>query len=226
MKLRAISAFLRAAILRAASQSGGNESFNTLTVTGKILLPDGSAAAPSLTFSSDQILGLYWIQANRLGVAVNGGAGYMFSNGPALGLQITSTLPLTWSSGAVNALSDIILQRDAAGLLGIRESFAARGGAGFGSRSVSSSTSVLTSDFTINCSTATAGLTVLLPPAPAMNQFLNVKKTSADANRLTVNGNGLLIDGETTASTIATTRPTIRLHFCSNATAGASWSIV
>jgi hypothetical protein len=42
---------------------------------------NGSAAAPSITFTSDTDTGLYRSAANTLGVATNGGGGFLFSGG-------------------------------------------------------------------------------------------------------------------------------------------------
>ncbi len=118
--------------------------------------------------------------------------------------------------------------RDAAGLLGVRNSLAVRGGAGFGAKAIAGSYSVTQDDFTICCSTATQGFTVLLPSAPAMNQYLNIKKVSADANRLTIDGNGNLIDALSTQSTILTTRPNFALQFGSTVASptGSGWQLL
>lgn len=131
--------------------------------------------------------------------------------------------------GTIGLAADTIIQRDAPGLFGIRDSIAVRGGAGFGCRAVAGSYSVQQSDFTILCSTASqSSVTVLLPAAPTMNQLLNIKKVSADANRLIIDGNGNLIDALSTQSTISQTRPSFMLQFGSTVAtpSGSAWAIL
>jgi len=89
-------------------------------------------------------------------------------------------------------------------------------------RSVAISTTMLVSDFTLLCSTATTSLTVLLPATPYQGQIANVKKLSSDANTLTINGNGRLIDSAATQATAAQNRPTFRIQFDNT----LGWSIL
>jgi hypothetical protein len=121
------------------------------------------------------------------------------------------------------------ISADANNLIGVQTSIAMRGGAGFGMKAIAGSYSVTQDDFTICCSTASQSqITVLLPAVPAMNQYLNIKKVSADANRLVIDGNGNLIDALSTQSTILTTRPSFALQFGSTVSSptGSAWQIL
>lgn len=208
-------------MLRGTRLQGGVQTFSTLTVTGQGQFGNGTVDAPSITFAANPTFG--WYSPNPSGGVmryVSAGVGRFSFAPPDFGL----TGLLRW--GLTLETLDLNLGRDAAGLLGIRESIAVRGGAGFGARSISGSYSVETGDFTILCSTATNTLTVKLPLAPAMNQVVNVKKVSSDANRLIIDGQGNLIDALSTQSSIATTRPSFMLQFSSTAAVTSAWSIL
>lgn len=202
---------LRAAPGQGAGGAAG--SFSTLTVTGQGLFADGSATAPSISFINAPTNGIYNAGSSNIGIAINGSASFLL--GPSGNLQVGGGINVTFSP-------------DAVGLLGVRNSIAVRGGAGFGMKAIAGSYSVGQDDFTICCSTATQGLTVLLPLTPAMNQYLNIKKVSGDANRLTIDGNGNLIDALSTQSTILQTRPNFALQFGSTVASptGSAWQLL
>lgn len=214
-------------MLRAVSSSGGAPgNFSTLTVTGQGLFADGSSSSPSISFINDPTKGLFSRALGRLTYAASGINGIELASGGAF---LSSTGSLQWLNGTIGAGTvDIALQRDASMLLGVLNSIALRGGAGFGMKALAGSYSVGQDDFTICCSTATQGFTVLLPAAPAMNQYLNIKKVSADANRLIIDGNGNLIDALSTQSTILTTRPNFVMQFGSTVASptGSAWQIL
>lgn len=213
--------------------AGGNQSaqlgtFNTLTVTGQGLFADGTAAAPSIAFTNAPTTGFF----RPAGISVVewsqiGSARGVLGNGVQLASDTAAGFAF---SGTVDpaGTADTMANRDSAGVLGIYNSIAMRGGAGFGMRAISGSYSAQTNDFTICCSTATQGFTVLLPTNPAMNQYLNIKKVSGDANRLIIDGNGNLIDALSTQSTILQTRPNIALQFGSTvgSPTGSAWQIL
>lgn len=203
------------------NQSAQSATFNTLTVTGQGFFADGSAISPSIAFEREPGLGMFRAAANSVAFASAGSEWLRIVPSSITGLLLNNGIPL-------NLSGDSFVRRDAAGLLGMDNSIGVRGGAGFGMRAISGSYSVQTNDFTICCSTATQGFTVLLPNTPAMNQYLNVKKVSADANRLIIDGNGNLIDALSTQSTIATTRPSFALQFGSTVSSptGSAWQIL
>lgn len=216
-------------MLRAVSISGGGVAgnFSTLTVTGQGLFADGTPGAPGIAYINSPSTG-FWNNSvsNQLAFVAQGivPAAYTSTD-----WRFLNTLSVGWASATPNAsVRDTSLQRDSAGLMGILNSIAMRGGAGFGMKALAGSYSVVQDDFTICCSTATTGFTILLPNPPAMNQYLNIKKVSADANRLIIDGNGNLIDALSTQSTILTTRPNFSLQFGSTVASptGSAWQIL
>lgn len=213
-------------MLRAVSISGVAGNFSTLTVTGQALFADGSVAAPSIAFLSEPTNGFYRFGAGSMVLAEGG------QNVVAMGssfVQLSSNGVFSWTTSNAAGAADLFSQRDAPGLMGVRNSIAMRGGAGFGAKAIAGSYSVTQDDFTILCSTASqTQITVLLPAAPAMNQYLNIKKVSADAGRLVIDGNGNLIDALSTQSTVSTTRPSFALQFGSTvgAPTGSAWSLL
>lgn len=216
-------------MLRAVSSQGGAPgNFSTLTVTGQGLFADGSAAAPSISFINTPTSGIF--RNSGSGLATLAASGTEVAAWQPGEFRLGSNGIFSWTSAInnPNGTIDSSVMRDAAGLLGVRNSLAVRGGAGFGAKAIAGSYSVTQDDFTICCSTATQGFTVLLPSAPAMNQYLNIKKVSADANRLTIDGNGNLIDALSTQSTILTTRPNFALQFGSTVASptGSGWQLL
>ena len=82
---------------------------------------------------------------------------------------------------------------------------------------------VTLNDFTILCSTATAGFTVTLPDAATCSgQIFVIKKTSTDANTLSIAAQvGQSIDGATPVTTALTTKPAFRVQ-----SDGANWWLI
>lgn len=227
-------------MLRSAPSGGDataqNGTFNTLTVTGRGLFADGSQSAPSISFISNPTLGL-WTTTGIVVINTNSARGLLVASNAGFSQAELGANGLHVGPGAVIGFTpttdtgnnnDALFTRDAVGLLGAQNSIAVRGGAGFGMKAITGSYSVVQNDFTICCSTATAGLTVLLPLSPAMNQYLNIKKVSADVNRLIIDGNGNLIDALSTQSTILATRPNFALQFGSTVASptGSAWQLL
>ena len=98
------------------------------------------------------------------------------------------------------------------------------GGAGSGTVAAAKTANytATTSDNTIPCDTSGGGFTITLPASPDEGQIINVKKTSTDANTLTIDGNGNNIDGSATVTTTATTRPDFSMQF----SAATDWMIL
>jgi hypothetical protein len=61
-----------------------------------ILLPDGTAAAPSLTFGTQTNLGLYKQGTNQIGISIAGTEGFEFNNS---GFQLLNSNPVIWTLG-------------------------------------------------------------------------------------------------------------------------------
>lgn len=92
--------------------SSGNTSVTgNLAVTGTALAANGSASAPAIAFSGDIDTGLYLTGANDLGVAANGALKFGVS-----ATYVTTQVPLRIGS------TDVILERDAANVLALRNS--------------------------------------------------------------------------------------------------------
>jgi hypothetical protein len=83
-----------------------------VTSTGNLKLPNGTAAAPSLTFASATDLGLFK-SSNDLVISTGGSARHQFGNGVYYLLSDTGTI--RWG-----ASSDVILTRDAANILALK----------------------------------------------------------------------------------------------------------
>ena len=97
--------------------SGG--SFVGGTLTSPLLLPDGTAAAPSLAFSSASGAGLYWGGvANQFDWTAAATYGGSLRGG---GLNLSSASLLSWRSNATpSGTVDLSLARDAANTLALR----------------------------------------------------------------------------------------------------------
>ena len=96
-----------------------SDSGTNLTLTsGQLLLPDGTAAAPSLSFTSATGHGLYYYNSTNLGLSVGGTLRMLFTTAPRIILP--STGQLTFTSAAADGTVDTILARDAAGVLAQR----------------------------------------------------------------------------------------------------------
>lgn len=92
--------------------------------SGGILgLADGSAAAPSLAFTSAPTVGIYNVSGNI--IFGNGGTGYVGLFADVL--QLKSTSSFEWSSTTIAGASDLKLFRDAANTLAQRNGTNAQG---------------------------------------------------------------------------------------------------
>lgn len=98
----------------------------------KVLLADGTAAAPSLTFTSETTKGVYSPATGVLGFSVPNNGSFRFyenSNNVIYAddtlLTLTSAMRLAWGSSGI-AAEDVFLQRDAANTLALRNGTAAQ----------------------------------------------------------------------------------------------------
>jgi|GEM_PF-4507494 len=93
----------------------GTVSGGSLTLTGTLLLADGTAAAPSLAFASQTDLGFYKAGSTFLGWTVGGTiSGLLGSNGIYLRGAVSN---ITFGTG-----DDLVLTRDAANTLALKNS--------------------------------------------------------------------------------------------------------
>lgn len=90
----------------------------------RLLLGNGTAAAPSYSFAADPSTGFYSLGSGYSAYAASG-TGY-FRLGPDV-FQLKSTSAFAWSSGAIAAASDLGLARAAAGWVKVTD-----GGVGYG----------------------------------------------------------------------------------------------
>lgn len=89
------------------SASGG-----TVTFSGPILAPDGTAAAPSYSWSSSPTYGWFKSAGTFVELSIGGTSMFGFDSG---GISLPSTANLRWSSAAsVESVADVILVRDGA----------------------------------------------------------------------------------------------------------------
>lgn len=91
------------------------------TSGGTLNLANGTGASPSLRFLGDSDTGLYNIASNQLGVAV-GGVGRVRITIDAVDVLSGSTIAWSSSASDITGTRDLILARDAAGVLAIRNS--------------------------------------------------------------------------------------------------------
>ena len=93
----------------------GTFSGTDLTLTGKLLLPDGTVAAPALAFASEPGLGFYRSGAAKLVVGIVGAPWVLFDGS----ITIPSNSSYNFSDAASNALStaDLKLTRESAAVL-------------------------------------------------------------------------------------------------------------
>lgn len=170
------------------------------------------------TASSTSATGAADLAFSRVGVGV-GAIGTGASGSVVGSLNLANV-----DSGAVQ---DLTMKWNGTKVLAVQESgFAASGGAAIKARLISADSTLTTGDFSVMCSTATAGITITLPTAPRPNQIVNVKKISRDPNRLIIDGNGFLIDGLTTSSTISQNNPNVQLQFTSGYGSTNIWNIL
>ena len=101
--------------------SGHRSSFSIVeggVVTGPLLLPDGTAAAPAASFASQTTMGLYKAAANQLGISnVGAGSGIVIGGGSPNGLYVYN---------GVLGLTDTYLVREAANTLALRNGVSAQ----------------------------------------------------------------------------------------------------
>lgn len=81
---------LRAEVERMKTQEGGALLRSGGTMTGALLLPDGSAAAPAAAFANDADIGMYRYGTNRLGLATNGIVRMAINDVGNIGINTTS----------------------------------------------------------------------------------------------------------------------------------------
>jgi hypothetical protein len=107
------------------SLTGVTSSGSSTTFTVPVLLPDGSAAAPALSFSADPDLGIWRTGSNALAFSLGSATRIKFLDGA---LRLGSAQSLTWSSNVDPnaAAEDTLLIRDAANTLALRNSTAAQ----------------------------------------------------------------------------------------------------
>lgn len=90
----------------------------SFTLTGPLLLSNGTAAAPSLAFASDPTTGIHWPSANQLSFDF---AGFAMVGISAGSLQMRSDKVISFSGDANPFGSqDVVLRRDAANTLALR----------------------------------------------------------------------------------------------------------
>ena len=87
-------------VLSASPTLSGTAAMASATFSGTAGLAAGTAALPSLRFSSDTNTGLYWIGADQLGIATGGVNRVSVST-----TAVTSTLPVIIPSGSISNLS-------------------------------------------------------------------------------------------------------------------------
>lgn len=88
------------------------------TFTGQAKFANGAATAPSITFASETSLGFFRAGAGIIGVGSEGDERLRFG---ATDLTLPSSRALAWSSSSVSsAAADLILTRDAANTLALR----------------------------------------------------------------------------------------------------------
>lgn len=91
---------------------------NVLATGGPILLQNGSASAPSLSFLSESDVGFYWLASKQIGIAASGFAFVRFARDA--GIILKSTCAYSWGSGDASSGADTNIFREAAGIIGQR----------------------------------------------------------------------------------------------------------
>lgn len=95
-----------------------------VTVGGQVLAAAGTVGAPGLSFSADPTNGMYRVGTNNWGFAAGGTAVMGFDS---VSVKLSSAAPLVWSSAAdISSSGDVILRRDAANVLALRNSTTAQ----------------------------------------------------------------------------------------------------
>lgn len=115
-----------AGVFTTLSVSGAATLSSTLAVTGAasfastVSVADGSASAPSYAFTTQPGTGIFRPASNALGVAFSTLEYARFTPNVGEGLTLRANLPLSWASGALGTTPDVLLYRDAAGVLAQR----------------------------------------------------------------------------------------------------------
>lgn len=92
---------------------------STSPVTFPLVAPNGTQAAPSYTFVGDTTTGFYYGVGVGIRCTVNNTD--LFSVGGSI-LQFASTVMFGWTSGGSNGSADVVLVRDAAEVLALKNS--------------------------------------------------------------------------------------------------------
>ena len=87
-----------------------------LALTGRLLVTDGTAGAPTVSFTADTDTGFYRIGSNSIGVAIAGVA-YVRIDGS---INMANDSSFGWTSSAATATIDTVLWRDAANIIAMR----------------------------------------------------------------------------------------------------------
>lgn len=125
--LLALAAPLQAQVIGGGGVTPGAGRFSGGPVTNPILLPDGSAGAPSAAFANETSLGLYRTSGGgQIGISSQG-VGVVGTNGQNQ-LLMQSGVSFGWEPGGLfGASADLILARDAANTLAQRNGTNAQG---------------------------------------------------------------------------------------------------
>ena len=97
-----------------SAAAGGCKS--NCTFTGATSFADGTAGAPSIAFSSDSTTGIYKVGATTIGFS-SGGTGLMEVT--TSGVFVPAGEPLGFLSGPLGTTSDVYINRQGVGILGI-----------------------------------------------------------------------------------------------------------
>lgn len=92
-------------------------------VTSGFRVPNGTAAAPSYSFSGNTDRGFYNVSAQGLYVSVTGVPRALFNNA---GMQLSSAGAIAWSSDTAFTTADLFLVRDAANIAAFKNSTSAQ----------------------------------------------------------------------------------------------------
>lgn len=103
-------------VSRGFINSQGISSLSGLNLTGPLLTSDGTAGAPSFSFSSSPTTGIYLTFANQIGISNAGVEGIIFANAANGGIRLGNVYPLGWSSTTdpFNGANDTVLSRGGA----------------------------------------------------------------------------------------------------------------
>lgn len=105
---------------RMVGSGSGVTTYTGGTFSGPILLPDGTAAAPSLAFASNTGMGIYKIATGL--VVTSNPTPYFYFDTANNRVQLRFDGEFTWTSGSVLAAADLKLTRDASNTLALRNS--------------------------------------------------------------------------------------------------------